>query len=145
MMTLASVDDYLSQAGALDKALLPLGFMLVFCAHHRLLSADFMQQHADQMSAVRLQEGPVTALFAVHGGSLYETDFNPQGVKFLRGYLPRLAGDFASVFGANCYDIKDDWSNYQQMADVLVRRLMGPPKRPSAWAGIKERVIALWR
>ena len=82
MTVLASVDDYLPEAGALDKALLPLGFVLAFCAQHGLLSQTFLQHRGEQLSSVRLQEGPVTALFAVHGGTLYASDFSPQVFNF---------------------------------------------------------------
>ena len=53
MNEVATVDDYLQEAGALNKAMLPLGFLLAFCAQHRLLSQEFTQQRADQLSSVR--------------------------------------------------------------------------------------------
>ena len=45
MNEVATVDDYLQEAGALDKAMLPLGFLLAFCAQHRLLSQAFTEWH----------------------------------------------------------------------------------------------------
>ena len=65
-MPLASVDDFLIEAGSLDKALLPLGFLLAFAFHHQLLSASFLRQREPQLSAVRLQDGQVSSLFAAH-------------------------------------------------------------------------------
>jgi hypothetical protein len=145
MTVLASVDDYLPDAGALDRALLPLGFVLAFCAQHGLLSQTFLQLRGEQLSSVRLQEGPVTALFAVHGGTLYVSDFSPRGLQFLQNYLPRLPEDFADLFGEDCYDIKDDWSNYQRLANVMIRHLLGQPKRPSFWKSIQSKLGGLWR
>lgn len=145
MTVLASVDDYLPDAGALDRALLPLGFVLAFCAQHGLLSQTFLQLRGEQVSSVRLQEGPVTALFAVHGGTLYVSDFSPRGLQFLQNYLPRLPEDFADLFGADCYGIKDDWSNYQRLANVMIRHLLGQPKRPSFWKSIQSKLGGLWR
>ena len=145
MTVLASVDDYLPDAGALDRALLPLGFVLAFCAQHGLLSQTFLQLRGEQLSSVRLQEGPVTALFAVHGGTLYVSDFSPRGLQFLQNYLPRLPEDFADLFGEDCYGIKDDWSNYQRLANVMIRHLLGQPKRPSFWKSIQSKLGRLWR
>ena len=145
MTVLASVDDYLPDAGALDRALLPLGFVLAFCAQHGLLSQTFLQLRDEQLSSVRLQEGPVTALLALHGGTLYVSDFSPRGLQFLRNYLPRLPEDFADLFGEDCYGIKDDWSNYQRLANVMIRHLLGQPKRPSFWKSIQSKLGGLWR
>ena len=145
MTVVASVDDYLPDAGALDRALLPLGFVLAFCAQHGLLSQTFLQHRGEQLSSVRLQEGPVTALFAVHGGTLYVSDFSPSGLQFLQNYLPRLREDFADLFGKDCYGIKDDWSNYQRLANVMIRHLLDQPKRPSFWKSIQSKLSGLWR
>ena len=145
MTVLASVDDYLPDAGALDRALLPLGFVLAFCAQHGLLSQTFLQLRGEQLSSVRLQEGPVTVLFAVHGGTLYVSDFSPRGLQFLQNYLPRLPEDFVDLFGADCYGIEDDWSNYQRLANVMIRHLLGQPKRPSFWKSIQSKLGGLWR
>ena len=149
MSEVATVDDYLQEAGALNKAMLPLGFLLAFCAQHRLLSQEFTQQRADQLSSVRLQEGQVTTLFAAHGATLYASDFTPQGLEFVRGYLPRLSADFAQTFGPGCFDIEDEWSNYQQLADLMIRHLLGQPRSKSRsrglWSTIKTRISILWR
>lgn len=149
MSVVATVDDYLQEAGALDKAMLPLGFFLAFCAQHRLLSQEFTQQRAEQLSAVRLQEGRVTALFAAHGATLYADDFTPQGLEFVRGYLPQLHADFAQTFEPDCFEIEDAWSNYQQLADVMIRHLLGQPRSAHTsrgiWSTITTRVARLWR
>jgi len=149
MNEVATVDDYLQEAGALDKAMLPLGFLLAFCAQHRLLSQEFTQQHAEQLSFVRLQEGQVTTLFAAHGAALYTSDFTPRGLAFVRGYLPQLSADFVRTFGPDCFEIEDEWSNYQQLADVMIRSLLGQPGANGAsqglWSTIKSRVAMLWR
>ena len=149
MSVVATVDDYLQDAGALDKAMLPLGFLLAFCAQHRLMSQQFLQQRAEQLSAIRLQEGQVTTLFAAHGATLYTSDFTPQGLTFVHNYLPQLSADFARIFGPDCFEIEDTWSNYQQLADVMVRCLLGQPRAKnrsrSLWSTIKNRVSMLWR
>ena len=149
MSVVATVDDYLQEAGALDKAMLPLGFFLAFCAQHRLLSQEFMQQRDEQLLAVRLQEGQVTTLFAAHGATLYASDFTSQGLIFVRTYLPQLSADFARTFGPDCFEIEDEWSNYQQLADVMIRCLLGQPRTNGAsqglWGAIKSRVAMLWR
>jgi hypothetical protein len=144
---LATVDDYLAAAGSLDKALLPLGFLLAFCAQHQLLSQQFASQYAQQLSAVRLQEGPVSSLLAAHGAELHEEDFTPTGAAFVGQCLPCLAEDFAQTFGPDCYQIEDQWDNYQRLANVLVRRLLGAPKRTGQggfFAGLVQRVKKLW-
>ena len=148
MNEVATVDDYLQEAGALNKAMLPLGFLLAFCAQHRLLSQAFTEQRADQLSSVRLQEGQVTTLFAAHGATLYTSDFTPQGLDFVRGYLPQLSADFAQTFGPDCFDIEDEWSNYQQLADLMIRHLLGQPRSKTRsrglWSTIKTRLSTLW-
>ena len=145
---LATVDDYLAAAGSLDKALLPMGFLLAFCAQHQLMSQQFTSQYAWQLSAVRLQEGRVTSLFAAHGAVLNEGDFTPAGAAFVSQCLPCLAEDFAQTFGPDCYDFEDQWENYQQLAKVFVRRLLGAPKRQSQdgfFGSLVRGVKQLWR
>ena len=145
---LATVDDYLVAAGSLDKALLPLGFLLAFCAQHQLLSQQFTLQHSQLLSAVRLQEGRVTALFAANGAVFNEADFSPAGAAFVRRCLPTLAEDFAQAFGSDCYQIEDQWEQYQLLANLLVRRLMGSPQRRSDggfFSSLLAGVKSLWR
>jgi len=60
----ANVDEHMSAAGSLHKAMLPLGFVTAFCFHHGLLSAQFVQQHESVLARVRYQEGQVSELFA---------------------------------------------------------------------------------
>ena len=48
-----------------------------------------------------------------------------KGLDFVRGYLPQLSADFAQTFGPDCFDIEDEWSNYQQLADLMIRHLLG--------------------
>ena len=129
---MATVDDYLGAAGSVDKALLPLGFF----GFLRPASAEpaVHVQYAQQLS-VRLQEGRVSSLFVAHGAMLNETDFTPAGAAFVGQCLPRLADDFAQTFGPDCYEVEDHWENYQQLAQVLVRRLRGAPVRQGEGGG----------
>lgn len=126
-MPLASVDDFLIEAGSLDKALLPLGFLLAFAFHHQLLSASFLRQREPQLSAVRLQDGQVSSLFAAHGAALYPRDFNQRGLAFIQRYLPQLRDDFLSAFPEAGFGIDDSWENYQKLAKLMARARLGPP------------------
>lgn len=124
----ANVDEYMGEAGALHKAMLPLGFVTAFCFQHGLLSPQFLQQHESALGRVRYQEGPVSQLFAANGAVLNEQDLNQSGLVFLHSYLAKLTGDFRATFGVDCYDIEDSWENYQLFAKVLVRAHLGAPQ-----------------
>ena len=124
----ANVDEHMSEAGSLHKAMLPLGFVTAFCFHHGLLSAQFVQQHESVLARVRYQEGQVSELFAANGAVLKKQDLNERGLVFLQSYLAKLTDDFKATFGADCYGIEDSWENYQLFAKVLVRAHLGAPK-----------------
>ena len=99
----ANVDEHMSEAGSLHKAMLPLGFVTAFCFHHGLLSAQFVQQHESVLARVRYQEGQVSELFAANGAVLNKQDLNERGLVFLQSYLAKLTDDFKATFGCLLY------------------------------------------
>ncbi len=147
----ANVDEHMSEAGSLHKAMLPLGFVTAFCFHHGLLSAQFVQQHESVLARVRYQEGQVSELFAANGAVLNKQDLNERGLVFLQSYLAKLTDDFKATFGADCYGIEDSWENYQLFAKVLVRAHLGAPKphglfgSPSSAQPIVQSIKSSWK
>jgi hypothetical protein len=139
----ANVDDHVAEAGALHKAMLPLGFLTAFCFHHGLCSPQFLQEHDVLLARVRYQEGQVSELFAANRALLKVDDLTPKGLNFLRGYLPKLSQDYKTTFGDACYEIEDSWENYQRFAKVLVRAHLGAPEG-RGMLGLAQRIRSSW-
>ncbi|MAD07658.1 MAG: hypothetical protein CMP86_09620 [Gammaproteobacteria bacterium] len=146
-MRLASVDSYLPDAGDLSQACIPLGFFTAFCLQHQLLSPEVEQMHRDTVIQCRLQEGPVSALFVALGAELEDRHLSPAGQAFAHRVLPTYSDCYCELFGEDSWQIKDDWENYQRMADVLVRDLYGQPSKPvTSWFDtVIKKVVGLWR
>ena len=135
-MQYASVDTYLPFAGDLAQACIPLGFFAAFCLQHQLLSPEVECVHPEIASQCRFQEGPVSALFVALGAELSDQHFSPRGQIFAARVLPEYREAFCALFGDDCWQIKDEWPQYQRIAKILVRELHGRPQtQKTSWAG----------
>ena len=146
-MRFTSVDSYMPYAEDLTQACIPLGFFTAFCLQHQLLSPEVELRHKDVVAQCRFQEGPVSALFVVLGAQLEDADFSPAGRLFADRVLPTYCDRYCELFGADSWQIKDNWDNYQRMASLLVRELYGQPPRStkSVLRSVLKKITKLWR
>lgn len=151
MTILATIDDHLAYADGLAKAAVPLGFFVAFCVQNRLCSDALLQAHPSLAQRVRYREGRVSEFFvAACGGQLSAKDLTPQGEVFVAHYLPLFQADMVRVFGEDIYAVKDNWENYQRIAQVMTEQLLGPKSaglslkmgRPSLGRGSPGRWLA---
>lgn len=125
-MIFDDVGNHLGEAGSYDRAAVPLGMYLAWCANHQLLSDAVSRHAADLIMRVRVRE--VTGSeFAVAGlgGRLDAASLNPEGLAFTQHYYPGYLADFRDEFGHDPYAVRDDWTNYDRIARRLTRALMG--------------------
>ena len=121
MTVLVSAGCYLPEAGASIGPCYPSASCL-HSAHNTVCLAKPSCSIEATVIIGAFARGSVTALFAVHGGTFYASDFSPQGLQFLQRYLPRLSQTLPN-FWRGLLRIKDDWANYQRLADVMIRHL----------------------
>ncbi len=127
-----SLDAHLPHATDIERASVPMGLLLAWCANLHLLSDEVVQQHERLILRLRFREATGSELLIACGGSLSRDLFTPQAQQFLDGYYTNFMAVFCEVFGKeageNCYDVVDNWANYDQLAAVLTRAYMGKPK-----------------
>jgi hypothetical protein len=126
--TPAIVDDlsrHVPLAGSIDRAAVPLGMYVAWCANHQLLSTPLQEQAAALILRVRFREvSPSELLVAGCGGCLGYEDLSAEARAFTEAYYGRYLDDFSATFGADPYGVADDWENYDRIARLLTRRLM---------------------
>ena len=123
-MTYDEVGTHLREAGSIDRAAAPLGIYLAWCVNHGLISKELMNLKSPNTVAVKLREITGSQLLVAGCGGILESRwFNNQGNHFCSLYYPRYIPDFKSVFGADIYDVKDDWSSYDLIAPLLTKHL----------------------
>lgn len=116
---------HLAAAGSIDRAAVPLGMYLAWCANHQLLSPA-LQDHAGTL-VLRVRFREVTGselLVAGCGGCLGAEHLDAEGRAFTEAYYGRYLDDFRSIFGADPYGVRDDWDHYDRIAPLLTRQLM---------------------
>lgn len=119
------IGRHLEAAGSFDRAAVPLGMYVAWCANLQLLSREFADAHAALVMRVRFREITGAELLVAGGaGVLEDRQLNEEGRRFTAAWLPGYLDDFRSVFGGSPYDVKDDWDHYDRIAPLLTRRLM---------------------
>ena len=120
-----SIDEHLKLAGEFDKAAIPIGMFLAWALNLGLLRQELVRDHQQLITRVRMQDAKGSELLMALGGNLDETLFSERGNRFTGGYYPRYMTDYASVFDLDPYLVEDTWVNYDKIAQLLTRELLG--------------------
>lgn len=119
------VARHLAAAGSFERAAVPLGMYLAWCANHQLLSADFAERTATLVLRVRYREATGSELAVAGGGGVLSADhLNTEGRAFTEHYYPTYLTEFSEEFGLQPYAVEDNWSHYDRMARRLTKALM---------------------
>lgn len=115
----------MAAARSLDRAAVPPGMYLAWCANLQLISGRFQQDHEDALLRLRYRElSPAEFFTATTSGALTLAQLSPRGAAFSRAYHHRYLEDFRATFGGDPYAVRDDWAHYDQIAAVLTRHFM---------------------
>ena len=125
MVIYDSIDEHLKLAGEFDKAAIPMGMFLAWALNLGLLRQELVRDHQQLITRVRMQDAKGSELLMALGGNLDETLFSERGNRFAGGYYPRYMTDYASVFDLDPYLVEDTWVNYDKIAQLLTRELLG--------------------
>jgi len=116
---------HLPAARSFDRAAVPLGMYVGWCANLQLLSASLERAAGGLVMRVRYREiTGAELLVGGCGGVLSDEHLNDEGRSFTAAYLPRYLDAFRATFGGDPYDVKDAWAHYDLIAPVLTRELM---------------------
>ncbi len=135
-----SIEHHVALAPDFGKACVPMGMLLAWCANMQLLSGSIMQAHEQLILRLRFEEANGSELLVACGGELRRDMFNTQGQQFLDVFYPRYMTFFADLFGVEPYSVRENWDNYQRLAQALVRELWGAPARHKANDGWLKRL-----
>lgn len=125
MVIYDSIDEHLKLAGEFDKAAIPMGMYLAWALNLGLLRQELVREHQQLMTRVRMQDAKGSELLMALGGNLDETLFSERGNRFAGNYYPRYMIDYALVFGRDPYLVEDTWPNYDKIAKLLTKELLG--------------------
>ena len=120
-----SIDEHLKLAGEFDKAAIPMGMYLAWALNLGLLRQELVREHQQLITRVRMQDAKGSELLMALGGNLDETLFSERGNRFAGNYYQRYMIDYASVFGRDPYLVEDTWCNYDKIAKLLTKELLG--------------------
>ncbi len=120
-----SIDEHLKLTGEFDKAAIPMGMYLAWALNLGLLRQELVREHQQLITRVRMQDAKGSELLMALGGNLDETLFSERGNRFAGNYYPRYMIDYALVFGRDPYLVEDTWSNYDKIAKLLTKELLG--------------------
>ena len=125
MVIYDSIDEHLKLAGEFDKAAIPMGMYLAWALNLGLLRQELVREHQQLITRVRMQDAKGSELLMALGGNLDETLFSERVNRFAGNYYPRYMIDYASAFGRDPYLVEDTWSNYDKIAKLLTKELLG--------------------
>ena len=138
-MVYDDLDRHLAEAGSIERAAVPMGMYLAWCANLQLVSGRLVDEAERLLLRVRYRE--VTGselLLAGCGGQLHSRWLSEDGQRFTDAYYSRYLADFAAVFGGDVYGVKDDWAHYDEIAAVLTRHYMHGTGRQGATGGARK-------
>ncbi len=72
-----------------------------------------------------MQDAKGSELLMSVGGVLDAGLFTDRGQRFTESYYPRYMEDYRSTFGEDLYAVEDSWGNYDKIARVLTKELLG--------------------
>lgn len=118
------LDRHLAAAGSFDRAALPMGLYLAWCANHQLLSRDLSERCAALIVRVRMRDasGSELAVAGCHG-RLDGSHLNAEGCAFSARRYADFRALLESRYGAELYAEGDDWARYDEIAPQLTRWL----------------------
>lgn len=126
-MSYDSLDNHLPEAGSIERAAVPAGMYVAWCANLGLLSQAFEEAHHALVMRVRYREIKGSELLVAGcGGDLREEHLSNAGREFTDRYYSRYLEDFAGLFAGEIYGVEDSWPNYDEVARLLTREYMGP-------------------
>jgi len=124
-----SLDNHLASAGSIDRAAVPLGMYVGWCANLGLMSPEFDAAHHELVVRLRYREVKGSELLVAGcGGVLQSECLSPAGQAFTERYYDQYLDDFRATFAGDVYDIEDSWASYEQIAAVLTRAYMAPKR-----------------
>jgi hypothetical protein len=116
---------HLAEARSFDRAAVPLGMYLAWCANHQLLSTAFRERAAGLVMRVQFRDITGSELLVAGcGGVLAAEHLSSEGRAFTEHYYPGYLREFCMVFGPDPYAVRDDWDHYDRIAPKLTRALM---------------------
>lgn len=142
------VARHLGEAGSFERAALPLGVYLAWCANHRLLSEDLCRNAGELVTRVRYRDVSGSELaVAGCGGVLSDEHLDPEGRTFTESHYPAYLEQLRSEVGGSLETVQDEWALYDRLAPWLTRRLMDARgaaggRRPSSG---RRRWWQLWK
>lgn len=139
------LDHHLAAAGSIERACVPMGMYLAWCANLHLVSEQL--QHSCETLLLRLRYREVTGselLIAGCGGRLTSDCLNAHGRQFTDRYYASFFDDFRAVFGEDVYGVEDDWAHYDRLSGVLTRHYMAGRSADSSFRGRNGRRGARW-
>lgn len=144
-MILDELSAHLTAAGSIERAAVPLGFFAAWCGQLQLFDAAFQQANERNLVRLRLRDlSPAEFLTTSCHGVLDSEWLEPVGRAFAETYYARYAEDLAETFGADVYEVADDWAHYDEIAPLLTRRLMAFRDGKAKRSG-ERRWWQLWR
>lgn len=145
------VGRHLAAAGSFERAAVPMGLYLAWCANLQLLSPDLLDRADELVLRVRYRDVSGSELaVAGCGGVLADEHLSAEGQAFTARYYPRYYDALAAEFGAEPFAVRGDWASYDRIAPVLTRALMafrGGAQAPAAGAAAAggRRWWQVWR
>jgi hypothetical protein len=121
------LDTHLARAPDFGQACVPMGMLLTWCANMNLLSARVLQEHEALIMRIRFEDALGSELLVVCGGALRRDMFNDQGQAFLNSFYPDYLHVYTDTFGEDMYAVKENWPNYERLAQTLTRKYLGAP------------------
>jgi len=143
---LDDLEAHLEAAGSLERAAVPLGMYLAWCANLQLVSGQFQVAHEGVILRLRYRElTPAEFFTATTGGTLALDALSPGGQAFSQAYYPDFPADLRRLFGSDPYSVQDDWPHYDQIAAVLTRHYMAWKDRGRTRASGRRGWWRRWR
>jgi hypothetical protein len=119
------VGRHLGEGRSFDRAALPLGHYLAWCAGLGLLSDALSEGAAGLVLRVRFREiGGSELAVAGCGGVLAAGHLNDEGRAFTARYYGDYLEAFRDLLGPDPYSARDEWEQYDRIAPWLTRHLM---------------------
>lgn len=136
------VGRHLEEAGSFDRAAVPLGLYLAWCANHDLLSDDLTWRAADLVMRIRYRDVTGRELaVAGCGGQLADEHLNEEGRAFTERYYGEYLAELSQATGGKVYEATDDWTLYDRVAPWLTAALMEFRHR----GGRRKRWWQIWK